>query len=337
MAVRARPRDPGDMNETTVEQPAAKRLERSRSDRMLAGVSGGLARYFDIHPAFYRVGFVVLTLIGGAGVLIYIAAALVIPDEGEEDSIAAKALRERRDRPWPLVGLALIAIAALVLLSRVSVWPRGDASWILLLVGGIIVLQLSHRPRPVAAAEPAEGTEQTETAARAARPSPWRWPKRIAIGLATAFGIALAFVLVAAAIFAAVFHVHVGNGIGDRTYDVTALSDLRSEYKLGIGDLRVDMRDVQLPLGVTPSACGSTWAGWCSSCRTTPRCASTARRTSAASICSGDQSTAARSIGASTVGQARARARCPCRRRESPRRARRTMRSHGAASLRPPG
>jgi len=234
------------MNETTVEQPAAKRLERSRSDRMLAGVSGGLARYFDIHPAFYRVGFVVLTLIGGAGVLIYVAAALVIPDEGEEDSIAAKALRERRDRPWPLVGLALIAIAALVLLSRVSIWPRGDASWILLLVGGIIVLQLSHRPRPMAAAE------GTEPAAPTARPSPWRWPKRIAIGLATAFGIALAFVLVAAAIFAAVFHVHVGNGIGDRTYDVTALSDLRSEYKLGIGDLRVDMRDVQLPVGVTP-------------------------------------------------------------------------------------
>jgi len=234
------------MNETTVEQPAAKRLERSRSDRMLAGVSGGLARYFDIHPAFYRVGFVVLTLIGGAGVLIYVAAALVIPDEGEEDSIAAKALRERRDRPWPLVGLALIAIAALVLLSRVSIWPRGDASWILLLVGGIIVLQLSHRPRPMAAAE------GTEPAAPTARPSPWRWPKRIAIGLATSFGIALAFVLVAAAIFAAVFHVHVGNGIGDRTYDVTALSDLRSEYKLGIGDLRVDMRDVQLPVGVTP-------------------------------------------------------------------------------------
>jgi len=248
MVVRGSSRDPGDMNETTVEQPAAKRLERSRSDRMLAGVSGGLARYFDIHPAFYRVGFVVLTLIGGAGVLIYVAAALVIPDEGEEDSIAAKALRERRDRPWPLVGLGLIAIAALVLLSRVSIWPRGDASWILLLVGGIIVLQLSHRPRPEAAAEPTEGTEP---AAPTARPSPWRWPKRIAIGLATAFGIALAFVLVAAAIFAAVFHVHVGNGIGDRTYDVTGLSDLRSEYKLGIGDLRVDMRDVQLPAGVT--------------------------------------------------------------------------------------
>src|SRR4030095_2441734 len=115
MVVRTLPRDPGDMNETTVEHPAAKRLERSRSDRMLAGVSGGLARYFDIHPAFYRVGFVVLTLIGGAGVLIYIAAALVIPGAGEEASVAGTGLRGRRDRPWPLIGLALIAIAALVL------------------------------------------------------------------------------------------------------------------------------------------------------------------------------------------------------------------------------
>ena len=238
------------MNETTVEQPAAKRLERSRSDRMLAGVCGGLARYFDIHPAFYRVGFVVLTLIGGAGVLIYLAAALVIPDEGEEDSIAAAVLRERRDRPWPLVGLALIAIAGLVLLSRVSIWPSGDAAWILLLIGGVIVLHLSNRPRPAAVAEPAEGVEPAGTTATA-RPSPWRGPRRIAIGLATAFGIARAFVLVAATIFAAVFHVHVGNGIGDRSYDVTTLGDLRSEYKLGIGDLRVDMRDVRLPVGET--------------------------------------------------------------------------------------
>jgi phage shock protein PspC (stress-responsive transcriptional regulator) len=233
------------MNETTVEEPSAKRLERSRSDRMLAGVCGGLARYFDIHPAFYRVGFVVLTLIGGAGVLIYLAAALVIPDEGEEDSIAAAALRERRDRPWPLIGLSLVAIAGLVLLSRVSIWPSGDAAWILLLIGGVIVLQLSRRPRPEAVAEQAEPAEAST------RPSPWRWPRRIALGLATVVGVALAFVLVAATIFAAVFHVHVGNGIGDQTYDVATLGDLRPEYELGIGDLRVDMRDVRLPVGVT--------------------------------------------------------------------------------------
>src|SRR5690349_22153551 len=112
------------MDETTVERPAVKRLERSRSDRMLAGVCGGLARYFDIHPAFYRVGFVVLTLVGGAGILVYAAAALVIPDEGKEESVAAAVLRERRDRPWPLIGLAIVGVAGAVLLSRASLWPH---------------------------------------------------------------------------------------------------------------------------------------------------------------------------------------------------------------------
>jgi phage shock protein C len=79
---------------------------------MLAGVSGGLANYFEIHPAFYRVGFVVLTLLGGAGLLIYLVAAIVMPDEGQEDSIASAALKSRRDRPWPLIGLGLVVVAA---------------------------------------------------------------------------------------------------------------------------------------------------------------------------------------------------------------------------------
>ena len=43
------------MSEHTTEIPEVRRLQRSRSDRMLAGVSGGLARYF--HPAVFRVGF----------------------------------------------------------------------------------------------------------------------------------------------------------------------------------------------------------------------------------------------------------------------------------------
>jgi phage shock protein PspC (stress-responsive transcriptional regulator) len=234
------------MEEHTVERPATKRLERSSSDRMVAGVCGGLARYFDIHPAFYRVGFVVLALIGGAGVVIYAAAALVIPAEGEDDSIAASVLRGRRDRPLPLIGLALVGVAGLVLLSRVSIWPRGDAAWVLLLIAGAIVLWLTHRQPADAPADASQEKPAVED-----RHSRWRWPRRIALALGTAVGVVLAFLLVAAAIFAAVFHVHVGNGIGDRTYDVRTLGELRPDYKLGIGDLRVDLRDVQLPPGET--------------------------------------------------------------------------------------
>src|SRR5438105_2525707 len=86
------------MNEHTAEHTEVRRLERSRSDRMIAGVCGGLARYFDLNPAFYRVGFVVLTLLGGAGILVYLGAALVIPEEGKPDSVAAEILRGRRER-----------------------------------------------------------------------------------------------------------------------------------------------------------------------------------------------------------------------------------------------
>ena len=144
------------MTTHTYEGPAVKRLERSRSDRKLAGVSGGLASYFEIHPAFYRVGFVVLTLLGGAGILIYAAAALVMPDEGKADSVVTAALRQRRDRPWPLIGLGLLAVGALVLLSRATLWPSGDAWVPLLLVGAAILWITRHDTTPAAPA--ADGT-----------------------------------------------------------------------------------------------------------------------------------------------------------------------------------
>src|SRR4051794_29373153 len=134
------------MNDTsthTLESPAAKRLERSGSDRMLAGVCGGLASYFEIHPAFYRVGFVVLTLLGGAGILIYLAAVLVMPAQGEADSVASAAFRSRRDRPWPLIGLGLLAVGAAVLLSHATLWPHGDA-WIVLLIAGGAILWITR-------------------------------------------------------------------------------------------------------------------------------------------------------------------------------------------------
>jgi phage shock protein PspC (stress-responsive transcriptional regulator) len=225
----------------TLENEAAKRLERSRSDRMVAGVCGGLARYFDIHPAFYRVGFVVLTLLGGAGIVIYAAAALVMPDEGKEDSVATAALRDRRDRPWPLIGLALVGVAVAVLLSRATLWPHGDA-WVLLLIAGGVILWVTRHGTAAAAT----GAEPAAVAADDSRRM-----RRVFRGLLIAFGTLLALILVAAAIFAAVFHVHLGRGVGDHNYFVTDKSQLRHTYELGIGDLTLDMRELTLPVGQT--------------------------------------------------------------------------------------
>ena len=68
--------------------PPRPRLERLRDDRAVAGVASGLARYFGIDVAWIRIGFVVLALFGGTGILLYLIGWLAIPEEGTRDSIA---------------------------------------------------------------------------------------------------------------------------------------------------------------------------------------------------------------------------------------------------------
>ena len=232
------------MSDHTTHLAEARRLERSSSDRILYGVAGGLARYFDIHPAFFRVGFVVLTLLGGSGLLIYAAAALVMPAEGAPDSVATRALRQRRDRPWPLIGLGLLAVAGAVVLSNASLWPHGDV-WVVLAIAGVGILFLTRHGLP----EPRSVDEAGEAAALARQDS--RRMRRFFKGLGIALGSVVALVLVATAIAAAVFHVHLGNGIGDREYTVTSTSELDRSYELGIGTLRLDLTQLPLPAGET--------------------------------------------------------------------------------------
>lgn len=58
-----------------------ERLYRSRGDRMLFGVAGGMARFLDIDASIVRIVWALLVLAGGAGLLLYIVAAIVIPEE----------------------------------------------------------------------------------------------------------------------------------------------------------------------------------------------------------------------------------------------------------------
>jgi phage shock protein PspC (stress-responsive transcriptional regulator) len=228
------------MSEHTTQIPDLERLQRSRSDRMLAGVCGGLARYFEIHPAVFRVGFVVLTLLGGAGILIYAAAALVMPDEGKVDSVATAALRNRKDHPWPLIGLGLLAVAGALLLSQATLWPDGD-TWFLFLIAGALILWVTRHSTEAPAAT---GVETTDPAAK--RP---RRLRRVVVTIGLVVASLLAAALIAVAAVLAVFDVH--RSIGDRTYAVTSAQDLRSEYRLGIGSMKLDLAALQLPEGET--------------------------------------------------------------------------------------
>jgi phage shock protein PspC (stress-responsive transcriptional regulator) len=68
--------------QTSSPNATPRRLHRSREDRMIGGVCGGLAEYFGIDPLIVRIGAVTLALAGGAGVPAYIAAWLLAPAAG---------------------------------------------------------------------------------------------------------------------------------------------------------------------------------------------------------------------------------------------------------------
>ena len=78
------------------ERPA---LRRPFDDRMLAGVAAGLARYFGVDATIVRIAFVVLTVVGGAGIPLYLAGLLLIPEEGSDVSIAGSIIESLQSRP----------------------------------------------------------------------------------------------------------------------------------------------------------------------------------------------------------------------------------------------
>jgi phage shock protein PspC (stress-responsive transcriptional regulator) len=188
-----------------------KRLERSSSDKMVAGVSGGLGKYFDIAPAVFRLGFVVLTLLGGAGVLVYLAAVIVLPKEGDDTSLAEDVLNKRREHPARLVALGLIAVAVLSLLARASSWPSTGAAWFLVFAAGVVLLWTSSRRRGVL------------------------------VAIVTILALLVAIVVAAVSVSFAWFNVSLGDGVGKRTETPLTIADVPARYELGVGTLRINL------------------------------------------------------------------------------------------------
>jgi phage shock protein PspC (stress-responsive transcriptional regulator) len=80
------------METTTVEpqdQTKQQTLNRPVDDRMLGGVAAGIARYLRVDVTVVRIVFAVLAIMGGAGIPIYLAGWLLIPEEGARQSIAS--------------------------------------------------------------------------------------------------------------------------------------------------------------------------------------------------------------------------------------------------------
>jgi phage shock protein C len=71
-----------------------RRILRSRNERMIAGVAGGLATYFNIDPLIVRLGFVLLSMVNGIGLMLYLVLWLLLPNE---DSVAADSRGQVRE------------------------------------------------------------------------------------------------------------------------------------------------------------------------------------------------------------------------------------------------
>ena len=111
------------------------RLRRSRSNRRIAGVAGGLARHLDIDPIIVRVALVVLAFFGGAGLLVYGVCWLIVPIDGSDE---ASVRLDSRSRSVALVivgGLAVLALLGDSLGGFGFPWP--------LAVIGVVVLVIT--------------------------------------------------------------------------------------------------------------------------------------------------------------------------------------------------
>lgn len=146
----------------------AKRLYRSRTNSVIAGVAGGIGEYLDIDPVLIRIAFVVATFAGGFGIITYIIAWVIMPEaagiqtqaapvgepsassagqSGEATTTTPAAEPAQRGRGGVIGGTVLIALGLLFLAD--NFFPRFDVFdyWPLIFVAlGAAMLYRATRP-----------------------------------------------------------------------------------------------------------------------------------------------------------------------------------------------
>jgi len=253
-----------------------RRLYRSRDERLIGGVCGGLAEYFGIDPLIVRIIAVGLVFAGGAGFLAYFAAWLLVP-EVDGDSVA-----DGNGRLATIAGTVLLVLAIGTVLPF---WhgPFGGWAWggplvslICLGLAGLAVWWVASGEHPAASGardilrRAGFGVALLAVCGLLALGGAWATAAGggvivaavvIVAGLWLVAGAflggarwlilpALALALPAGVVSAA--NLDVDGGVGDREYRPAVASEIRSTYKLGVGHLILDLRDTKLPPGNRP-------------------------------------------------------------------------------------
>ncbi|HVU62100.1 MAG TPA: PspC domain-containing protein [Mycobacteriales bacterium] len=134
---------------TTADLPtgAERRLTRAREGRVIAGVCQGAATYFDIDPVIFRIVLAVLTVFGGAGVVLYALCWIFIPEEGAPESRLERWMRGGRDDVRRIFVLALLAICVVILLSNTNIFAHRVGAAAVAVIGALLITDVVGRRR----------------------------------------------------------------------------------------------------------------------------------------------------------------------------------------------
>ncbi len=209
------------------DRPAATGLYRSTRDRMLAGVCGGISERYGIDAVIVRLAFLATLLIGGAGILFYIAAAIVIPNPpaGQEGAVPANGSAPTSAGNGILRILVALAVAFAVLCGLTMVvgvsfaatlffgaWPAA----VVLLVLGVLLAVVAKNRRSAATV------------------------------------LVMLVAVAAPAAVAVIADLSVDRSAGERTETPLTAAEAAEGYQLGLGSMTVDLRQLPLRAGEQP-------------------------------------------------------------------------------------
>jgi len=204
-------------------------LLRSKDDRVLWGVAGGLAEHIGFNATLVRIAFVVTTLFGGAGLLAYLVLAVALPEDDGTGKPVPESVWARLGKVLVVCILVAIGLAVAAFLAVASAWTTATGHGTIV-AGVVIALGVA-------------------VVAFAFAPDVRRRTTPLLLTVALVLGIP------AGAIAAA--DIKIDGSIGQRTYTPTVAADLPADgYKLGTGQLIVDLRKLPWAKGqaITASA-----------------------------------------------------------------------------------
>src|SRR3954451_2199259 len=257
------------MTSTPTPTTEPRKLARSSEDHMVAGVAGGLGRYFGLDPVLFRIAFGISIFFGGIGLLAYIALVAFLPhDDGSPSWI------EGRSRVTTIVATVCLAIAA-ILIAGPPTFVLGPTLLCLAILG--LLAALLYR---------AFGGERGDDAAQIIARGTLLLLVLIAalcaataVGFAAAVGGGVAVAIIAivagvsliaagllggplwtmlpavvlivplAVVSAADIDLH--GGVGEHTDRPATVAQIKPEYRVGVGKMTLDLRRIDLPAGST--------------------------------------------------------------------------------------